>query len=355
MLLISYVTLVHTLAFSAWNVNEIKDEMTGSIETYANSPEAGPTRPMSTPYDDIRGWLGVGCNNEREWVYVGFTDTPNIHDKEISEGHHIINTKMKWGEKIENIVLGQKPGSTFLHLLRHHKNDNTHINNLLNSNEALLELDWFGQGKVYFRFDLSGSSGVISSIRKSCKNDSVNLLIAAQNYYSDGQQKIKEGKWLNARMAFERAWKNADIENADDSKTAIYAYEYGRASGAICDWPESEKGLLKAIELDKKTKGPIHMSFVEIARMYNAKGNLIESDKYFSLAKERLDEIQADTLDPIGYADFLRTYSEVLIKLERKSEADDLINREQEIRNMFKGKKSDHETTPYGEHCDQKS
>ena len=187
-----------------------------------------------------------------------------------------------------------------------------------------------------------------------CLTNPINLK-TAQNYYHGGNKNAKEDKWFNARMAYGRAWTNADSGNADDRVTAVYAYEYGRASGAICDWDESEKGLLKALELDKKTNGPFHMSLVELARMYNSKGNLKDSEKYFSLAKARLDELQADTRDSIGYANILKTYSDVLLKLDRKSEADALIKREQEIRNVFKGRKSSHDLTPYGEHCNQKS
>lgn len=187
-----------------------------------------------------------------------------------------------------------------------------------------------------------------------CLSNPINLK-TAQSYYHGGNQNVVEGKWFNARMAYGRAWTNADLGNADDRVTAVYAYEYGRASGAICDWDESEKGLLKALELDKITNGPFHMSLVELARMYHANGNLTESEKYFSLAKVRLDELQADTRDSIGYANILKTYSEVLIKLGKKSEADTLIKREQEIRNVFKGRNSSHEVTPYGEYCNQKS
>lgn len=187
----------------------------------------------------------------------------------------------------------------------------------------------------------------------ACQN-SLNLR-TAHDYFQGGLQSAKEGKWYNARMSFGRAWANANLGNAKDNVIAVYAYEYGRASGAICDWDESEKGLLKALELDKKINGPTHMSLIELARMYNAQGSLSQSEKYYFLGKKRLDELQADTKDTIGYANILKSYSAVLNKLGRKEEANALTKREQEIRSVFKYRRSSHGVTPYGMYCDQKS
>ncbi len=151
-----------------------------------------------------------------------------------------------------------------------------------------------------------------------------------------GVSNAKEGKWFNARMAFGRAWTNANLGNAEDKVTSVYAYEYGRASDAICDWQEAERGLTKAYELDSKTDGPIHMDLVELARMYHAQGMLDKSEHYFSLAKEALDRLQADTRDAIGYANILAEYAAVLSALGKRQEAVILETRENEIRAVFK-------------------
>ena len=187
----------------------------------------------------------------------------------------------------------------------------------------------------------------------SCANP-LNLH-TANEYFQGGRNNAAQDKWFNARMAFGRAWTNADLGNAEDRVKAVYAYEYGRASGVICDWVESERGLSKALELDKKTNGLVHMSLVELARMYHAKGAFEESGKYFGLGKNELDKAQADTKDAIGYANILGEYAEVLSKLGSVEEAKALRKREEEIRSVFKGRTSGHEQTPYGQHCDQKS
>ncbi len=156
-------------------------------------------------------------------------------------------------------------------------------------------------------------------------------------------------------MAFGRAWINANLGKADDKVTAVYAYEYGRTSGAICDWVEAERGLQEALELDRKTNGPVHMSLVELARMYHAKGDLAKSERHFKLGKAELDRLQADTRDSIGYANILAEYAEVLSTLGNSEEASQLEKREEEIRSVFKDRTSNHDQTPYGKFCDQKS
>jgi len=146
-------------------------------------------------------------------------------------------------------------------------------------------------------------------------------LHTGREYFQGGLENAKEGKWFNARMAFGRAWTNANLGKADDKVTAVYAYEYGRASGAICDWDEAERGLKRSYELDVKTKGPIHMDLLELARMYHGKGALDKSEEYFHLGKNELDKIQADTRDSIGYANILAEYAVVLSALGESKKA----------------------------------
>lgn len=187
----------------------------------------------------------------------------------------------------------------------------------------------------------------------ACVNP-INLRTASE-YFHAGRSNAAQDKWFNARMAFGRAWTNAQLGKADDRVTAVYAYEYGRSSGVICDWIEAERGLKSAFELDEKMGGPIHMSLVELARMYHAKGDLAMSQMYFQKAKQVLDNLQADTRDSIGYANILNEYAEVLSAQGKLSEANALTKRELEIRSVFKDRKSSHDQTPYGKHCDQQS
>jgi tetratricopeptide (TPR) repeat protein len=194
---------------------------------------------------------------------------------------------------------------------------------------------------------------VLASLSMACTTP--DSLYTGNEYFHGGVDNAREGRWFDARTAYGGAWTNADLGNASDKVIAVYAYEYGRSSGVICDWNESERGLLKAYELDQKINGPIYMSLVELARMYQAKGDFAKSEEFYQLALTELNRIQADTLDAIGYANILEDYAAMLVASGNSEQAMLVKRREQEIRNVFKGGTSDHEQTPYGEFCNQKS
>ena len=65
-------------ANNQWTTSVSKDEMTEAETWYAFSPSVGPVKKMSFPYGDTKAWLGIGCDGEDEWVYVGFTVSPNL-------------------------------------------------------------------------------------------------------------------------------------------------------------------------------------------------------------------------------------------------------------------------------------
>lgn len=48
---------------------------------------------------------------------------------------------------------------------------------------------------------------------------------------------------------------------------AVLWYEYGRTYGAVCDWAQAERGLARALDLDRQASGPVHMDLYETARL----------------------------------------------------------------------------------------
>jgi hypothetical protein len=152
------------LSKPSWSTSRSKDEMTGKISAYATSPIVFPKRQMSFPYSDVKAWLGVGCDGDKEWVYIGFNDSPNLLDTETEDGYNRINTRIKWNDAIENVELTQEWNANFLHFV----NNAPAVTNILSSNTALIELKWYGQQPTYFEFSLNGSSKAISEIKKNC-------------------------------------------------------------------------------------------------------------------------------------------------------------------------------------------
>lgn len=150
----------------SWTTSTSKDKMTGKMSAYASSPIAKPIKKMEFPYSDVHAWLGVGCNNENEWVYIGFNNAPNLANTETEEGYNVIRTRIKWDNEIEGVVLTQDWGASFIHF----RNDNSAISKIAASSSALLELQWHGQQSTYFEFSLNGSSGALKEIRGKCSS-----------------------------------------------------------------------------------------------------------------------------------------------------------------------------------------
>jgi TonB family protein len=151
-----------------WHTFEDKDEMTGEIEKYAISPHVKSTRNMSFPYNDIESWIGIGSGKDNCWVYIGFNESPNLLKSETQDGYNLIKARIKWDNNaVENITLFQDWGSRFLHFWRYSGSysDFKVIEKISEHKKLLLELNWYGQGNVYFEYSLNGSSKSISNIR----------------------------------------------------------------------------------------------------------------------------------------------------------------------------------------------
>jgi len=151
----------------SWRTSESKDAMTGKFSAYAHSPKAYPTGKMSSPYSNIHSYMGVGCDSESEWVYFGFNRAPNLTGGDIKDGYNLIETRIKWGEKIVNVALTQDWGDKFISF----RDDSRAISNISASKSGLLELQWYGEQTVYFDFTLNGSFKALSKIRALCSKE----------------------------------------------------------------------------------------------------------------------------------------------------------------------------------------
>ena len=148
-----------------WDVSSSVDEMTGKTTSYCSSPVIYSTKSMEFPYSDTKAWLGIGSNGDSEWVYIGFTNAPNLIDTDTEDGYNVISTRVKWDDNLENQRFTQDWGAKFLHF----SNDKSVIQNIMKSNSLLVELNWHGNGKTYFRFNLNGSSNAISQMQAKSK------------------------------------------------------------------------------------------------------------------------------------------------------------------------------------------
>jgi len=150
--------------FGSWSTTSSKDEMTNEISAYAHSDYSTPTKAMKFPYSDVKSWIGVGCNKKRTWAYIGFTKSPNILNTSTHDGYYEIETRIKFDKNVGSETLTQDWGSEFLHFYY----DDKIIEKIKNSNNMLLELQWYGNGNKYFNYSLSGSTKAINEALKKC-------------------------------------------------------------------------------------------------------------------------------------------------------------------------------------------
>lgn len=147
-----------------WTTSTSKDEMTGDLSEYATSPITKPSKKMEFPYRKVHAWLGVGCDKNNEWAYIGFNSSPNLTNTKTEDGYDSIKTRIKWNDKTEEIELIQEWGAKFIHF----RKDSTAISKIETSKSSTLELKWHEQQNVYFEFTLAGSSAAVKEIRRRC-------------------------------------------------------------------------------------------------------------------------------------------------------------------------------------------
>ena len=138
--------------------------MSGTTQWFAGSPDSSSDTPMNFPYQNVSASIEVGCDKHSEWAYFAFSSSPNLTHTSTHNGYNSIPTRIKWGSKITDVTLTQNWGSRFLNF----DSGEGFVNRIAHAKAVLLELHWYGQGRVYFPFSLLGAKEAIHKIRESC-------------------------------------------------------------------------------------------------------------------------------------------------------------------------------------------
>lgn len=167
-----------TPAQAQWRGWAETDEMTGKKTHYATSPRTGATKKMAFPYSDTMSWVGVGCDEAgKQWAFVGFTQEPNINDGKTEGGYDLIDTRVKWDNAIVNSYFTQDWGSKFIHWRAKAET----IRRIKAGNSMLLELNWHGNGKTYFRYSLAGATKALAPCKTIVNNKEKSLIKKEEN------------------------------------------------------------------------------------------------------------------------------------------------------------------------------
>ncbi len=162
-------------------------------------------------------------------------------------------------------------------------------------------------------------------------------------------------EWWKARWNCSRAVVNATLGRAPDNAIAALWYEYGRTSGAICDYKEAKRGLDEAPKLDERANGPAFITLLELARLNYEQGQFQEAYVYYERAEKALPMDRATREDAIGYAEMLEEYALSANRLDNAAKGRMLLNRAKDLRQANTDKTFHTDRTPYGKFCDQKS
>lgn len=158
------------ISFSAaaeevWKNYSKKDEMSGEQSFYTYTNKIKPTRTMSFPYQNTTSFIALMCSKKRVTFSFLFNIAPNLNNKEtVVKNYDSIKTRIKFGEKINNVDLLQRWGGKQITL----RNNEQYLADLNISDELLLELDWHGDGKVYFKYTITGFSKAYEDLKTRC-------------------------------------------------------------------------------------------------------------------------------------------------------------------------------------------
>ncbi len=150
-----------------WKNIENKDEMTGKKSYAVISKDFGPTRTMGFPYNNTISWITLYCDKKRNRVTFnfGFNTAPNISNaKIIKKNFNKIKTRIKFGQNITQVDLLQNWGGKNMVLVDFDK----YKEDFINSDELLLELNWYDIGNIYFKYSTKGSSKALSGLKNRC-------------------------------------------------------------------------------------------------------------------------------------------------------------------------------------------
>lgn len=167
---ITIVLLVCLLSFETfatskqWEVTFSQDEMTGDFSAYTTSPFTKPLKQMDFPYSQVKSWIGVGCDGDSYWVYLGFNSEPHISRDETRDGFDYIRTRIKWDDEVLSTGLSKEWGARFIHFNK----DDEALSKIKSSHKLKVELSWYKEGMQYFEYDLSGAKSSIEEIMAEC-------------------------------------------------------------------------------------------------------------------------------------------------------------------------------------------
>lgn len=150
------VILISSAANGQWTSNRDENPMDGTISCFASSPQTFPLREMSFPYGDV--WSSIVAWETKTLGGLYFYFSSLQVDTDYIKGYSIkkVDCRIKWDDEEPDTVTFNIKGDS-LDLPFSDKYGEFFIN-LRSKSTLLIEIPWYDEGKVYFRYTLSGST-----------------------------------------------------------------------------------------------------------------------------------------------------------------------------------------------------
>ena len=101
----------------------------------------------------------------------------------------------------------------------------------------------------------------------------------AEIHYQAGSEFEFNGDPQSAKEHYGKALVNAKLANGEPGLISMLAYNYGRMLGHTCQYEESEKYLIEALNIEKTASGPssgtTSMRLFELARLNHDNNHFI--------------------------------------------------------------------------------
>jgi hypothetical protein len=170
-----------------------------------------------------------------------------------------------------------------------------------------------------------------------------------------GLQAERAGDYQLAERNYERALINARLGHAPDAGMSMVAYNLGRVKGYLCKYEDAEKLLTEALRLQEKAGPPdsafVSMRLFELARFHYDRGEHERAIPYFARGFQVAGKLDAESKDPIGFAEVLEEYA---IALEKSGDASSAFGRKSEaakLRALYPGRPAASLHVRYNQPC----
>lgn len=177
----------------------------------------------------------------------------------------------------------------------------------------------------------------------------------ADRYYDAGRQAESQGNWPQAREMYTRALINARTSSATPEYISAVTYNLGRATGYTCDFDRAESLIREALELEQGLPQPsasnITKRWSELARLNFDQGKYAASARWYALAVPELERMGILTIDPVGFAEYLREQADSEEKSGRPQQSVEIRQRAATILDISAGRSAKYVPVRYRQIC----